>query len=57
MRVLIRRALRLCATPALLLVAALAAGCATPAGHPALEQADAAVERAPLAARACAGGG
>ena len=32
---------------------ALAAGCTAPAGHPALEQADAAVEHAPLAARAC----
>ena len=46
MRVLHRRALRLRATLALLLVAALAAGCTAPAGHPALEQADAAVERA-----------
>jgi hypothetical protein len=46
MRVLNRRALRLRVTSALLLATALAAGCTTPAGHPALEQADAAVERA-----------
>jgi hypothetical protein len=46
MRLLNRRALRLRATAALCLVAALAAGCTAPAGHPALEQADAAVERA-----------
>ena len=46
MPLLSRRALRLCATSAILLFAALAAGCAPPVGYPALEQADAAVERA-----------
>jgi Domain of unknown function (DUF4398) len=46
MPVLSRRALRLCATSVILLLAALAAGCTAPAGHPALEQADTAVERA-----------
>ena len=51
MRVLSKRAHRLRATMLLPLLAALASGCAVPAEHPALEQADATLEQARRAPR------